>query len=814
MNRWLTLLLIGLAGLLASCGTSVRSSTQPGNHDEFTVVVSPDQFTLNEGDWSSISATVELSNQNSTPRAVSPQPTLKFFSSDPRVTISPSGEVCAGQWDTRYLTCTPTVIAQGLPNTGKLDLPTGYVTITAFDASHSASGTSIVSIHPRAIGITLSSPEWLAARDSKGNPVRCISQNQQVKYIATPVFGANAPSSVTPFDNDYAWSVGDANVASVSTHGSVIARNPGVTNVYAKLNGTVSVPLAFATCPPAAIVLESSAFSKGVAVPPFSTADLTLAKGTQTFLTVTTVFDANGATLPTDANGNLLSTFPITYVSSDLLIGAFTNPLPLTADFTANASGRTNLMAACEPSNCNASVPDFVSPAGKETAKLVGFGNPVYSNVIGATVTGTTGSMVLVTGTAFAAPPAGSNSTPHVLLAYDSESLALTHTVGLANTPNSLVVAPNGLKAYLGSDLGLVVVDLSTYQSSTLNFQVEGGQNTDVVTGTVLGVSPDSRYVLISDVPRGLVFFIDTTGTRIAARRTIPGIRAVTFAADNSNIWIAGDNGVYVFHSDTFVPTLTNASRNVNALVWTPDGQSYFASGDQLVNYSTCDDQRNPQQLAGTPMDLSATAINGVPQVIGLSSPDGLWYNYSVTTPAQVPNPTNLPAKGNVCPPTVTINTPATRQSDLLCTAQRVKQITFSPTLEKAFVTGVDPICTPESVIHGYDVITNATIPNPTFPLGLNPTSTPTLTPVPIVPLSGGVLSDGRKLYVGTFDGTNGALLRRFNLDPTLGPIEEDVVPILKDVVPATTPPTQIVVGNTIPASVELIPSFVAVVPK
>src|ERR1700676_810811 len=118
MNRWLTLLLMGLAGLLASCGTTVSSNTQPGTHDEFSVVVSPDQFTLNAGDWSAISATVDLSHENSAPRAISRQPTLKFLSSDTRVTVSPGGEVCAGQWESRYLACTPALVPLKDPNTG------------------------------------------------------------------------------------------------------------------------------------------------------------------------------------------------------------------------------------------------------------------------------------------------------------------------------------------------------------------------------------------------------------------------------------------------------------------------------------------------------------------------------------------------------------------------------------------------------------------------------------------------------------------------------------------------------------------------
>jgi hypothetical protein len=561
------------------------------------------------------------------------------------------------------------------------------------------------------------------------------------------------------------------------------------------------VPLAFVTCPPSSIVVTSSAVTN-VGLPPvsasypYTTGDLTLKKGDQKYLTATML----------DTNKLPLFTAPLSYITSDTLTGSFTSILPLTSTLTASTAGRFAAMASCEPSTCNNSVADFISPTGPSTGKAVGFGYPIYSNVIGVTVQGITSSTVLVTGTTLS-----DGSTPaHLLQTYDSESLTVTHSIGLANTPNSMVVAPNGAKAYLGSSAGLVVVDLSSYQSTIYNFPVAGGATNppEPVTGAVLGVSPDNRYVLVSDVPNGLVFLIDTTVSKTATRYSIAGINAVAFAADGSNFWIAGTGGVYIFKSDTFIKTPANASTNVRALAWMPDGQSYFASGDQLVNYSTCDDQFQvppngsaTNLLAGSPINLNATAINnGVPHAVGLSLSDSLWYDYSVTTTAQVANQTvtqlsNLVfgGAGDVCLSKVTVNPAVTTPSSLSCAA---RQVTFSPTLEEEFVTGVDPACTSgDSGIHGY---------------GLNSASEFTLptTSSTVVPLSGGVLNDGRKLYFGTYDATNGALLHRVNLDPTAGTIGEEVVTATTGTAPNT------VTTVTIPASAAVVPNFVAVVPK
>ena len=819
MNRWLTLIAIGLAGLLAGCGSSVSSSTQPGSSDGlvdvYSIDISPTQFTLNAGDWASIVATVDLSKNNAVPKPLKPQPTLSFYSSDPRVTVSPAGEVCAGVWDSLYQTCTTTST-----------LPTGYVTITAFNASHNVSGTSLVSVHVRAGSITLSAPVYTGAVTINGAysvptgeypaATQCVSQNKAVQYTASAVDanGNAIPNcSVSAVagcinNNDYNWTTDNATAAEVSQYGFVAALNPGLTNVYATLNGTVSAPLAFVTCPPQSIVLSSSPYTTRAPTGPFTTADLTeLNKGQRTYVTATL----------TDTNGNPLITSPLSFITSDPLIGGFTSFLPLTSTLTANTSGRFSTLASCGPPNCNAAVQNFISPAGPGTGQATGFGYPVYSNVVGANVQGTTGSTVLVTGTLLS----DDTTTAHRLLVYDSTSLSLIQTVSLANVPNSLVVDPLGANAYVGSSGGLIVVNLANYQPTLRAFPISGGLSTDVITGAVLGVSPDSRYVVVSDVANSLVFFIDTTGTKVAQRFNIPNITSATFAPDDSNFWIGGAGGVYEFQSDTFVPISdinsadAGLSTNVNSLAWTPDGQSFFASGGQTVNYSTCNDK--PTQPVPVPGNYISTVTNGlsttalpstatlpgdVPHVLGL---DGTtWFDYSVSSSSAVDiltGPTSPPAApagtmGNVCTSTVTVNTPVTAPSTLLSTAQ---QIAFSPAREQEYVTGVNPAgATPETVIHGYDVVGQTEITLSTL---TNPVSGVTFDPV--VPLSGGVLTDGTKLYFGTYDSTNGALLHRVDLaTQTEDFVQQEIT---------TNPPTYVTV---IPASVGVVPSFVAVVPK
>ncbi len=344
------------------------------------------------------------------------------------------------------------------------------------------------------------------------------------------------------------------------------------------------------------------------------------------------------------------------------------------------------------------------------TGTAAGFGFPIYSNVIGVTVQGITGSSVLVTGTTFA-----DGVRPiHRLEVYDSESLANTRTIALANTPNSLVVAPNGTTAYVGDACptpnncaGLVVVNLTTFQPSLQTYPIVGGLSTDVITGKVLGSfagQPLRRALRHVSAAQRYVFLIDTTGTKSPRVIRLPAINAVTFAADGSNMWIGGTGGVYVFNADTFVPisshTLTDAglSTDVKALAWMPDGQSYFASGDQLVNYSTCNEQK-PKQLS---LDSSHDGAHQSRSHRdrrrargGGSVTATQWLDYSVTTSAQIRSIASnaVNAGQRICGSTVTVNAPVATTVSLPCTAT---QVTFSPRLEAEFVTGVDPL------LHGY----------------------------------------------------------------------------------------------------------------
>jgi hypothetical protein len=315
----------------------------------------------------------------------------------------------------------------------------------------------------------------------------------------------------------------------------------------------------------------------------------------------------------------------------------------------------------------------------------------------------------------------------------------------------------------------------------------------------VLGVSPGGRYVVVSDVARGLVFLIDTTGTKAATEYRIPNIVAATFAADadapgvnlanGSKLWIGGSDGIYDFQADTFVltPSSTSAGQTVNSLAWMLDGQSYFGSGNKTSAFRTCHDElltslatpvsTVPQGLAATLLPTTDTtgSYADAPRLLGLDG--SLWFGIPVTGSADLheqPPATAITAlapngTGDVCLSSVNVDGALTAADSLPCPAE---QLTFVPKLEQLFATGFSRSCAPtatDTSIHGYDVTSNSTV---------------ALTIAhPTIPLSGGALSDGRKLYFGSIDG----LLHRVDLATQT---EQDSV------------------------SVSVTPDFVAVIPK
>src|SRR5215471_6513327 len=85
-----------LGTILTGCGGGSKSN----NNAVTSVVVIPTTLSLNDGDVAQLTATA----QNSSGNAVTA--TFTYSSSNPNViTVSSSGLVCGGVWDTSFIVC-------------------------------------------------------------------------------------------------------------------------------------------------------------------------------------------------------------------------------------------------------------------------------------------------------------------------------------------------------------------------------------------------------------------------------------------------------------------------------------------------------------------------------------------------------------------------------------------------------------------------------------------------------------------------------------------------------------------------------------
>ena len=164
------------------------------------MVVSPIQFTLNAGDWSSISATVDVSYRERRAQA-------GFAAADDQVLLLG----LAGNDFSRRRSLRRTM-GHPLPDLHANQHASHRIRDHhGLRRQHNVSATTLLSVHPRAASITLSadasSPNPAYGQEALNLAItrtrdwatsNCVSQNNQVQYVATPWMPAATRSAVVP----------------------------------------------------------------------------------------------------------------------------------------------------------------------------------------------------------------------------------------------------------------------------------------------------------------------------------------------------------------------------------------------------------------------------------------------------------------------------------------------------------------------------------------------------------------------------------------------------------------------------------------
>ena len=157
-----------------------------------------------------------------------------YSSSNPtQISVSPSGNLCAGVWDANFITCT------ALPgNTG-----VGQATITATSAG-AVTGTAPAYSHLQVDQISVNPPTG------------CVSVGATPTYSAT-AYNTTAPGCSVAIPCDVTSTVGPVSFFSTdftvmspnTTTGVLTANEPGSTSIYANISGLNSVPQSALVCP-------------------------------------------------------------------------------------------------------------------------------------------------------------------------------------------------------------------------------------------------------------------------------------------------------------------------------------------------------------------------------------------------------------------------------------------------------------------------------------------------------------------------------------------------------------------------------------
>jgi trimeric autotransporter adhesin len=459
--------------------------------------------------------------------------TFTFNSSNTQIaTVSPAGNVCAGVWDSGFVVCNGSD-AQGNPISG-----TAIITATAGGVT---SGPVTVAVHPSITAVTI-------------EPVTepCFSNAQTHQFVAHAFHNT---TEITNQIGSFNWSASSPTVASVDANGLATAHAPGITAVIAGVGATTSPAVFLKSCMPVLIVLHVNGDPAGV---PTESAIMNVS---DTKILQADMFDELGAVTPNA---------PVTILSNNSTVASMSG-----TTLTAVSPGGAGIQAVCAPPTCG-----------------IGINTPIYSNLFGIFVAGTSPN----TTTVYAAstfPTVPGSSIPLIPIDASKTPPVAGTTIFLPGFPNSLLFDRSGATGYIGTNNGLVTLDTSSNAVTLIS---------PVPIGKVLAVSADGNQVIISNAANDpstgqpidqfpseqRVWVFDKAANTITTF-VVPGAVAANFDDDGFRAYIVANNGnVYVFSPFLRLQTLAigGASTDVTQLASGPF--VYVANSAGLQAIATC----------------------------------------------------------------------------------------------------------------------------------------------------------------------------------------------------------------------------------
>jgi hypothetical protein len=542
-------LIVTFLSMIAGCGGS-----KSANNTVAAVTVSPASLSLVAGQVVGLSVSaVNSANSNV-------NTTFTFNSSNTKIaTISPSGQVCAGVWDSIFVVCNGSD-AQNNPISG-----TATITATAGGVS---SGPVSVSVHPSVTSITVDPPAE-----------QCFSIAQTHQFVAHAFHNS---TEITNQVGAFTWSSSAANVASVDANGLATSRVPGITGVVASVGTTSSPAVFFKSCMPVLIVLHVNGDPAGV---PTESVTMNLA---ETKTIQADMVDELGAVTPNA---------PVTILSNNSTVATVSG-----TTLTAQSPGGAGLQAVCAPPKCG-----------------VGVNTPIYSNLFSVSVNGTSPTTTTVYAASSFFPPTG---TLIQLIPIDISKTppAVGTAINLPGVPNSMVFDRAGARAFLGTNNGLVVLDTASNTVSlatpvpvgkVLAVSPDGNQAVisnaanDPTTGNPIDPFPSEQRLWLFDRNANTITTFIVPGV-VAATFDEDGFRAYAVGNGDTNNSNSGNVAVFSPLLTLLKQTIPGVNKDVTSLASGPF--VYVANSGGLQAIATCN---NVLQGTAPPTNSSTIQLVG-----------------------------------------------------------------------------------------------------------------------------------------------------------------------------------------------------------
>lgn len=519
----------------------------------------------------------------------------------PPLSMTGSGNACAGTWDNALAICNPGT--------------TGIALVQAV-ANGFASAQTTVYVHQHIDSIQI------APVESQPPTYDCFSQGQTWLYQARAFYnGTDITNSVGPIS----WASNNSSVFSAVTYVpplnpnilnqvKITATTPGVTTLFATASGTSSSPLPLTTCLVRYVRLQISGTTSN---------SISVNTGSSVSVLATAV----------DTLGNVLSKPPLTWSTSNPEVIAFSSTTNTTGTNSAaarNNSGGATLTASCTPPTCNIGVVPGVPVSSAMPVNVYANNGQVsplnqqqgYGAVSVNVIPPTTPPTYL--GWAATDQCANVSGCTSVMFQITPGQLnPVGKTIVLPRTPNSLMFNyQSSTVAYIGSDQGLMYYNIGGTASTPTLVSNSSTPCNVALCGKVLAISNDGKIVVVSDdvSPTPQVYIYNagsttTSGSGATASSVTDLVlsdvaKVAVFSPDESKIFlVTNNNSMYVYSTVAPLGTvpITGAP---NGTSFSADGSFAYVANCQLNAQSACPGQATVNAFSACSPTASEPSVN------------------------------------------------------------------------------------------------------------------------------------------------------------------------------------------------------------